>query len=95
MRTSITLLLRDQPMLRNFIITCGLMALFTAPAAAEDRVLTDAVAFTGAVLFLGHDVPGLVIGAVRNGETTVAGFGKTRPGGGLVISHKSVGVASL
>ena len=59
-------------MLRQFIIACMLIVGFAVPSAAEDRLLTDAVEFTGAVLFLGHDVPGLVIGAVRNGETTVA-----------------------
>jgi len=69
-------------MLRSFVITCGLVAGIAVPVAAEDRMLTDAVAFTGAVLFLGHDVPGLVIGAVRNGEPAVAGFGKTRRDGG-------------
>ncbi len=69
-------------MLRNLIITCGVMTILAAPAAAEDRMLKDAVELTGAVLFLGHDVPGLVIGAIRDGETIVAGFGKTRPGGG-------------
>lgn len=46
-------------------------------AAAEDRPLREVVDFTGAVLFYEHKVPGLVIGAVRNGERAVAGFGKT------------------
>jgi D-alanyl-D-alanine-carboxypeptidase/D-alanyl-D-alanine-endopeptidase len=46
-------------------------------AAAEDRLLKEAVEFTGVVTFVAHKVPGLVIGAVRNGERAVAGFGKT------------------
>jgi len=47
------------------------------PAAAEDKALAEAVEFTGTVLFLESKVPGLVIGATRNGETAVAGFGVT------------------
>jgi D-alanyl-D-alanine-carboxypeptidase/D-alanyl-D-alanine-endopeptidase len=82
-------------MLRNLLVTVGLLALLAKPAAAEDRVLEDAVAFTGSVLFLGHEVPGLVIGAVRNGETAVAGFGKTRadgaePGGDTMMRIGSI-----
>lgn len=50
--------------------------------AAEKGLLADTVEFTGAVLFLETGVPGLVIGAVRDGETAVAGFGEFRPGSG-------------
>ena len=53
---------------------------FPSSAAAEDRLLKEAVEFTGAVTFVGHKVPGLVIGAVRNGERAVSGFGKTSAG---------------
>ena len=53
---------------------------FLSNAAAEDRLLEEAVEFTGAVTFVGHKVPGLVIGAVRNGERAVSGFGKTSAG---------------
>jgi len=61
-----------------FALTLGL----AAPAAADDPMLTEAVDFTGAVLFVSNHVPGMVIGAVRNGETAVAGFGSTRSDGG-------------
>lgn len=44
-------------------------------AAAEDRLLQETVDFTGAILFSSIDVPGLIIGATRDGETAVAGFG--------------------
>ena len=50
---------------------------FSFVAAADDRLLKETVEFTGAVTFLGHKVPGLVIGAVRNGERAISGFGKT------------------
>ena len=46
------------------------------PARAKDRLLEELVEFTGAVLFLESKVPGLVIGATRNGEVAIEGFGK-------------------
>ncbi|WP_295813723.1 D-alanyl-D-alanine-carboxypeptidase/endopeptidase AmpH [uncultured Nitratireductor sp.] len=52
------------------------------PSSAEDRLLSDAVEFSGQVLYLQTDVPGLVIGAVRNGETAVFGFGERSKGSG-------------
>ena len=45
---------------------------------AKDKLLDEAVGFTGALLFLESKVPALVIGAVRNGEMAVAGFGKVK-----------------
>jgi serine-type D-Ala-D-Ala carboxypeptidase/endopeptidase len=46
------------------------------PAAAEDKLLTEAVNFTGTLTYLGTKVPGFILTAVRNGETAFAGFGK-------------------
>jgi CubicO group peptidase (beta-lactamase class C family) len=51
-------------------------------AARADKLLDEAVEFTGAVIFLGAKVPGLVIGAVRDGDTAVFGFGETAKGSG-------------
>ena len=48
-------------------------------ARAKDKLLDETIEFTGAVLFLESKVPALVIGAVRNGEMSVAGFGKIGP----------------
>ena len=45
-------------------------------AAAEDRLLTDAVGFAGAMTYVTIKVPGFVLLAVRNGETAFAGFGR-------------------
>jgi D-alanyl-D-alanine-carboxypeptidase/D-alanyl-D-alanine-endopeptidase len=69
---------------------CAVAALFaiatvgSGPGAvrAEDRLLTEAVNFSGAITFLGSGVPGFVIAAVRNGETAFAGFGETVKGSG-------------
>ena len=53
-----------------------------APGALlADPLLEEVVEFTGTVLFLEHKVPGLVIGAVRNGETAVYGIGEISDGG--------------
>lgn len=55
-----------------------------APAArAADPLLEEAVNFSGAVAFLGSGAPGLVIAAVRDGETAFAGFGEIRTGSGV------------
>jgi serine-type D-Ala-D-Ala carboxypeptidase/endopeptidase len=56
--------------------------LFAATARAEDKLLNEIVGFQGAMLFMDARVPGMVIGAVRNGETAVFGFGETAPGSG-------------
>lgn len=46
------------------------------PARAQDPLLEETVSFTGAILYHSLGVPGLVIGAVRDGQTAVAGFGR-------------------
>jgi D-alanyl-D-alanine-carboxypeptidase/D-alanyl-D-alanine-endopeptidase len=43
---------------------------------AKDPLLDELVEFNGGILFLESKVPGLVIGAIRNGEISIAGFGK-------------------
>lgn len=59
-------------------------ALACAPAAqAADPLLEEMVAFTGAIAFFGSGAPGLVIAAVRDGETAFAGFGETARGSGV------------
>src|SRR5262245_25147284 len=65
--------------LTAIVLIVGLL-LFPSTSQAKDQLLDGAVDFTGTMLFLDSKVPGLVIGAVRNGETTVAGFGKIRDG---------------
>jgi D-alanyl-D-alanine-carboxypeptidase/D-alanyl-D-alanine-endopeptidase len=51
-------------------------------AAAEDKLRAESVDFTGTFIFLGAKVPSLVIGATRNGETVVRGFGEMSDGSG-------------
>ena len=56
------------------------LALAPATARAKDKLLQETIEFSGALLFEEAKVPGMVIGAVRKGETFVAGFGKARSG---------------
>jgi len=49
---------------------------------AEDKLLTETVDFTGTIIYLGAKAPVLVIGAIRNGETVVRGFGEISDGSG-------------
>jgi D-alanyl-D-alanine-carboxypeptidase/D-alanyl-D-alanine-endopeptidase len=58
------------------------LGLAAGPAAADDPLLTEAVNFAGAITWLGAGAPGLVIAAIRDGETAVAGFGETARGSG-------------
>ena len=62
---------------------CSLLGIvsisFAAPALA-DPLLEEIVEFTGDVLFLQHKVPGLVIGALRDGEIAVHGVGERSKG---------------
>src|SRR5262245_30429805 len=61
------------------VAQAGLLA---ASARAEDKLLNEVVGFNGAILHVDIRVPGMVIGAVRNGETAVFGFGETATGSG-------------
>jgi D-alanyl-D-alanine-carboxypeptidase/D-alanyl-D-alanine-endopeptidase len=45
------------------------------PASAEDKLLIEAVNFTGTLTYLATKVPGFVMVAVRDGEIAFAGFG--------------------
>jgi D-alanyl-D-alanine-carboxypeptidase/D-alanyl-D-alanine-endopeptidase len=70
--------------------------LAAAPCAAEDRLLEEAVGFTGSIAFLGSGAPGLVIGAVRHGETAFAGFGEITEGSDKVPDeHTLMRIASI
>ena len=60
------------------------LILATAPARAAGPLLDETVDFTGTFMFLGANVPGLVIAVVRNGESVVHGYGETAKGNGKV-----------
>ena len=68
--------------LRTGLALALISALGTASARAEDKLLAEAVDFTGTFIYLGAKPPAFVIGAIRNGETVVRGFGEIAKGSG-------------
>ena len=58
------------------------LALSSGHARAEDKLLAETVDFTGTILFLSANVPALVIGVIRDGETVVRGYGEIAKGSG-------------
>src|SRR5215475_9560584 len=72
------------PTRRTLLVALSTVSmLFTAAGTqAQEKLLAEIVGFHGALLFAESRVPGLVIGAVRNGETAVVGFGETSDGSG-------------
>ena len=70
-----------RPMLFSALAAVA-MLLFGTGARAADKLLDEVVGFTGEVLLLQTRVPALVIGVVRDGKTTVLGFGETSDGSG-------------
>ena len=46
------------------------------PTRASQALLDDTVGFTGQILFLSVKTPALVLGVVRNGQTSIQGFGR-------------------
>ncbi len=83
----------------RFLISCLTAACVIGEprvAAAEDRLLEEAVGFAGGIAFLGSGAPGLVIAAVRDGETAFAGFGEIRKGSGQAPDkHTLMRIASI
>ena len=72
----------DRSRLLVSALSAACIALSAQGAAAQDPLLDEAVGFAGAIAFLGSGAPGLVIAAVRDGETAFAGFGEISRGSG-------------
>src|SRR5918995_752153 len=66
--------------LRTGLVLAAVLATAPVGARADDKLLAEAVDFTGTFIFLEARVPGLVIGVVRNGETVVRGYGEISDG---------------
>ena len=72
------------------------VTIFGPCARADDKLLDETVELTGTVLFLQNDVPALVIGAVRDGQTAVFGFGEASDGSGKTPDrHTMLRIGSL
>lgn len=75
-------------MVRSGLLLAAALAL--ANPARADALLDEAVAFSGQVAFLASGAPGLVIAAVRDGETAFAGFGETARGSGVAPTAETM-----
>jgi D-alanyl-D-alanine-carboxypeptidase/D-alanyl-D-alanine-endopeptidase len=49
---------------------------WSRPAQASQALLDESVGFAGQILFLALKVPALVIGVIRDGQTSIQGFGR-------------------
>lgn len=67
---------------RLFVLTLAACCAVAVPCSvsAKDRLLNEAVEFAGTLAFVDSGAPGMVMAAIRNGETAFAGFGKIREG---------------
>jgi serine-type D-Ala-D-Ala carboxypeptidase/endopeptidase len=62
---------------RDFLaLIAGAALPWPLAARAAQTELDEAVSFTGQILFVASKVPALVIGVVRNGQTSIQGFGR-------------------
>jgi D-alanyl-D-alanine-carboxypeptidase/D-alanyl-D-alanine-endopeptidase len=71
---------RRVPSIAFGLVAATCVSLSTLTAAVADPLLEEVVEFTGDVLYLQHKVPGLVIGAIRNGEVAIHGIGQRAEG---------------
>jgi D-alanyl-D-alanine-carboxypeptidase/D-alanyl-D-alanine-endopeptidase len=71
----------DRVLRTGFALALGAI-LGAAPARAADKLLEETVGFTGTFIFLQANVPGAIIGVIRNGETVVKGYGEIADGSG-------------
>jgi D-alanyl-D-alanine-carboxypeptidase/D-alanyl-D-alanine-endopeptidase len=55
-----------------------LLTLGGTPARAADKLLDETVDFTGTILFISAKVPGMVIGAIRDGESVRSNPGRSK-----------------
>jgi D-alanyl-D-alanine-carboxypeptidase/D-alanyl-D-alanine-endopeptidase len=78
---------------RRFLhAAAAVLALGAWPLAtdAKDKLLGETVELSGAVLFAETKVPALVVGVVRNAETSGFGFGKIGPADDRAPDGKSL-----
>lgn len=81
---SATCEIRDAPMSRLWTgVACLAISIAAlTPSRAEDRLLSEAVNFTGTITSLSIKAPAFILVGVRNGEMAFAGFGNSTDRGG-------------
>ncbi|WP_417583680.1 D-alanyl-D-alanine-carboxypeptidase/endopeptidase AmpH [Pelagibacterium sp.] len=82
--------------MKHILAAATAALLVSSPALANDPLLDEMVGFTGQIFHLDTGVPGMVIAAVRNGESTVFGFGEVRTGSGIEPDGETqIGIGSI
>ncbi|HCO54833.1 MAG TPA: D-alanyl-D-alanine-carboxypeptidase/endopeptidase AmpH, partial [Pelagibacterium sp.] len=86
----------SEPLMKHILAAATAALLVSSPALANDPLLDEMVGFTGQIFHLDTGVPGMVIAAVRNGESTVFGFGEVRTGSGIEPDGETqIGIGSI
>ncbi len=69
-------------LIRTATVLLVMLGMTTAPRADESKFLEETVGFMGQILYLQSGTPGFIIGAIKDGETFVEGFGEYADGAG-------------
>ena len=77
------------------VASCALLFASATAALSDNALLNEVVPFEGQILFLGMNVPGMIVAVVRNGESVVAGFGRSAEGGGAPDGDTIIRVGSI
>jgi len=77
------------------ILSCALFLASATNAFSDNALLKEVVSFEGQILFLSMNVPGMILGVVRNGESVVVGYGESADGAGEPDGDTIVRVGSI
>src|SRR5258707_9281299 len=80
---------------RATLACCALFFASATTATSDDALLKEVVTFEGQILFLGMNVPGMIVAVVGKGESVVVGFGKRAEGAGAPDGDTIIRVGSI
>src|SRR6266850_820022 len=80
---------------RAAMASCAFLFAGATTALSDNALLQEVVPFEGQILFLGMNVPGMIVAVVRNGESVVVGFGKSAAGAGAPDGDTMIRVGSI
>ena len=82
--------------MKHVLAAAAASLLVATPVSAQDALLTETISFTGQIFHLDTGVPGMVIAAVRGGESVVFGFGEVAKGSGREPDGETqIGIGSI
>src|SRR5258708_30002757 len=65
---------------RAAMASCAFLFAGATTALSDNALLEEVVPFEGQILFLGMNVPGMIVAVVRNGESVLVGFRQSPAG---------------